>query len=322
MFSKLFKSVISTALVLSLISSFAEAKRLGAELWGTNGDADAKFMGEVVAKLPELGFVLSDPHPKINMAYKQMGETTLDNLGFFSIANDGKMRTLLEQYPALGGFTPFNLHIYKFTNEDRTYVGHLRPEVMADIVGLEDVKLRKEFSAIFPELDSLVLKGMESTSVKNLYFDSLPESPLMRFTYSVDLSEVDDLEEWVEEFQEEFEEMFEEAGYLIAGYKNIKEGYDLNDKEFKFPAYWVYSLCHFPFSYAVFNEHPEIGVFAPCSLFMYVDEDEETLHIGMPKLSNWITIANITDPEKVKLMNDLDVDIIRLFGELGAVEVK
>jgi uncharacterized protein (DUF302 family) len=272
-----------------------------------------------------LGFTISDPHPRINDGYAhKYGSTTLDNLGFFSSAQDENMRTLLEEYPEYGGFTPFNLHIYKKKNENVTWVGHIRPEVMSDIVGVTDEKARKKFASVFPVLDKLVLNDMKPTLVKNLFFDSLPEKRMMKFDLTFDLADYDDdIETFVEEFQEQFEETFEEAGYLIAGYKNIKEVYDDLDQDFKYPAYWVYSLCHFPFSNAVFNETPEAGIFAPCSLYMYVDEDEKTLHIGMPLLANWLAVANITKPEHIKMVKDLDKEIIKLFvEELGAKEVE
>lgn len=324
MISKLLKGSLATAVALSLSYSAADAKQLGAELWGAQGDQDKAFM-EMTKKMSSLGFTISDPHPHINDGYAhKYGSTTLDNLGFFSSAHDENMRTLLEEYPQYGGFTPFNMHIYKNKNEDVTWVGHIRPEVMSDIVGVTDVKARKQFASVFPALDKLAIEGIKADRVNNLYFDSLPAKPMMEFTMKFDLADYDDdIETFVEEFQETFEETFEEAGYLIAGYKDIKEVYDDLEKDFKYPAYWVYSLCHFPFSNAVFNETPEAGIFAPCSLYMYIDEDEKTLHIGMPKLANWLAVANITNPEHIKLVNDLDAEIIKIFTEeLEAVEVE
>jgi uncharacterized protein (DUF302 family) len=324
MVSKLLKGGLATAVALSLSYSFADAKQLGAELWGTAGDADATFMS-MTKKLGDIGFIISDPHARINDSYKhKYGSTTLDNLGFFSIAHNDKMRKLLEEYPEFGGFTPFNLHIYKKTGKDTTWVGHLRPEVMADIVGVHDPKARAEFSSMFPTLDNLILSEMGSTKVKNLYFDSLPEKPMMKFSFKIDLSEHDDdLETFIEDFQEVFEETFEDAGYLIAGYKNIGEYYEYAGQEFKYPAYFIYSLCHFPFSNAIFNKTPEAGIFAPCSLYMYVNEEEDTLYIGMPKLANWAKVANITDEEDLQLINDLDEEIIKIFTEeLEASEIE
>ena len=314
------RKLLTLLFVSFLAITTLDAKRLGVEFWGTKGDADATFMQLTTELKDSLGFVVSDPHPKINMGYVQaFGSTTLDNLGFFSIANDEKLRSLLTQYPALGGFSPFNLHIFKKKTEDITWVGHLRPEVMADIVGLTDVKLRKEFLSMFSGLDKKVISDMDSKYVTNIYFDSLPEKPMMEFVYKFDRDEIEDIETFVEEFQETYEETFEDAGYLIAGYKNFKENYDFAGKDFTaFDAYFVYSLCHFPFSNGIFNDVPEAGIFAPCSVYMYIKADSNELHIGMPKLANWVKVANITDAEKIKMINDLDAEIISILEEMGA----
>jgi len=322
MVSKLLKSSLAATVALSLSYSLADAKQLGAELWGSKGDQDKVFMA-MTKKMGGLGFTISDPHPHINDGYAhKYGSTTLDNLGFFSSAHDENMRTLLEDYPEYAGFTPFNMHIYKKKSENITWAGHIRPEVMSDIVEVHDIKARIQFASVFQSLDKLVVDEMKPTLVKNMYFDSLPKDPMMKFEFTIDLADYDDdMETFVEEFQENFEETFEEAGYLIAGYKDIKEVYDDLEQDFKYPAFWVYSLCHFPFSNAVFNETPEAGIFAPCSLYMYVDEDEKTLHIGMPKLANWIKVANITNPEHIKLVNDLDAEIIRVFTEEMEVNI-
>ncbi len=318
MVSHLFKGSLATAITLGLAVSIADAKQLGAELWGSNSiDAEKKFLA-VTEKIGGLGFVISDPHPRINDSYKsKYGSKKLDNLGFFSSAHDSKMKTLLEKYPEFGGFTPFNLHVYKKTGIDTTWAGHLRPEVMASIVGVTDPVAIAEFKEIFKPLDSMLLNDTESTRVKNLYFDSLPEKTMMKFEIKIDLGENGDLDGWIEDFQEKFEAVFEEGGYLIAGFKDIKSIYE---DDFKYPAYWVYSLCHFHFSNAIFNDVPEAGVFAPCSLYMYVDPESKTLNIGMPRLANWSAIANIKDSDKIDYINKLDIEIEKLFvEELGAV---
>lgn len=326
MVSKFVKTGLATAVAVSLSFSFADAKRLGAELWGATGDQDAKFMA-LTEKINELGFVVSDPHPKINEGYKhKFGSTTLDNLGFFSVTNDKAMRELLIAHPDLGAFAPLNLHIYKWADKDVTWVGHLRPEVMADMAGLHDIKLRNKFASLFPALDKMTIEQMGATKVNNIYFDTLPEKPLMKFELEFDLADYeDDIEMFVEEFQESYEEAFEEAGYLIAGYKNFKEVYEYMDgePEFPFEAYWTYSLCHFSFSNAIFNTTPEAGLFAPCSVYMYVKEGENKLHIGMPRLENWIKVAGVNSEEHKKMIRELDAEITKvLVEELGFTEVE
>jgi uncharacterized protein (DUF302 family) len=284
-------------------------------------------------KINNVGFKLSDPHERINDAYeKRYGNKTdpdydanwkksLDNLGFFSVANDVALRELLIKAPELGGFSPFNLHIYKNVNEDKTYVGHIVPDTMLDIVGIKDAAIRKEFNAMFPALDALVQKEIGGKVEVNEY-KSLPANPMMKFEITFDRPE--DLSEYIDEFQEEFEEKFEDSKYIIAGYKNFKESYDDLDLEFeKYDAYFVYSLCHFTFSYNIFNKgRPDAGAFAPCSMYMYIKKDTNTLVIGMPKLVNWAAALNFKDAAMIKSVTDLDAEITNIMvEELGAKNI-
>jgi uncharacterized protein (DUF302 family) len=332
MFNRLLMGITALSLAATMAMS-ADGIRFNV----TTEDVEEKYNIMVSEKATEVGFVLSDPHERINDAYlekygkpKVDGEVneaydpdfkiTLDNLGFFSVSNDEAIRTLLLKAPELGGFSPFNLHIYKEKNDDKTYVGHIKPEVMLDIVGIKDKEVRAEFIKSFEPLDALVEQEIGG-KVIGAGFDTIPAEPMMQFEYTFDRP--DDIGDFVDEFQEIFEEKFEENSYIIAGYKNYVETYDDLEQDFKrFDAYWVYSLCHFVFSYNVFNKgRPDAGAFAPCSMYMYIEKDKNVLHIGMPTLQNWKTVLGIKDAKKLKFIDKIDKEIIDIMLELGAKKI-
>lgn len=332
MFNKL---MLGTAAV-SLAATMALGA-VGVTFNVAQGDKEEVYNEMVNEKIESIGFVLSDPHERINDAYQSKYGTEkvegkpnpaydpkyveyLDNLGFFSIANDEKLRELLIKAPQLGGFSPFNLHIYKAKGEDKTYVGHVNPETMLDIVGVTDKEVRKEFAAMFPALDAMVDKEIGGKKM-NVEYDKLTAEPMMTFEYEFERPE--DMFDFIDEFQGTFEEAFEENKYIIAGYKNFKETYNDMGADFgKYDAYWVYSLCHFRFSYGIFNKgRPDAGVFAPCSMYMYIEKGSDKLMIGMPKLENWIAVMGIKDPEMVDSIHALDKEIIGIMEELGAKKI-
>ena len=297
-----------------------------------SGDAEKQYNIMINEKIETVDFVLSDPHKRINDAYEKKYGTkgepeydsawnkNLDNLGFFSVSNDVGIRELLIKAPELGGFSPFNLHIYKVVNEDKTYVGHVVPQTMLDIVGIKDEAIKKEFIATFPKLDALVQKEIGG-KVEISEFTSLPANPMMNFEITFDRPE--DLGDYIDEFQENFEAVFEENNYIIAGFKNYKEAYDDLKLDFdKYDAYWTYSLCHFTFSYNIFNKgRPDAGAFAPCSMYMYIAKGSNKLVVGMPRLANWVSVLNINNKKMVKSVNDLDREIIAIMKKLGAREI-
>lgn len=329
----MFTKTIKTAVAALLLASSVAVAQDGIYFNAAKGDKEHAYNTMVNEKIGDVGFVLSDPHERINDAYATKYSTepgykvTLDNLGFFSVANDEAIRPLLIKDPRLGGFSPFNLHIFKNKDEDVTRVGHINPEVMLDIVGIEDKSIRKDFIASFTELDAMVdaeIGGKKEV----LTFDKLPTKRLMEFEMTFERpegvtkddildGEFEGLDTWM---SDEFEAAFEDNNYIIAGYKNFTANYRENELEFsKYDFYATYSLCHFFFSYGIFNHgNAQAGAFAPCSMYMYVEAGTNVLHIGMPYLENWINVAGIKDQKQIDSIRALDKQIIEIMEGLGA----
>ncbi len=335
----MFSRLLISAAALSLAASMAFGAQ-GAKYYIGEGDKEKANMELVNNKINTIGYVLSDPHERINDAYKTKWGTefkmekgvqvkhpdfdptfkeTLDNLGFFSITNDSVVGPLLMKEPALGGFSPFNLGIYKKKGEDKTYVGHVMPETMLDIVGVKDADVRAKFIASFVPLDKMVEQEIGS-KVQFVDYKALPAKPMM--TFEVPFERGASLDAFKSDFQGKFEEAFEAHKYIIAGYKDIKGSMTDNNIEFgRYDEYWVYSLCHFKFSEGIFNQgRPDAGIFAPCSMYMYVEKGSNKMMVGMPKLENWIAVMGIKDPKMVDSIHALDKEIISIMIGLGAKE--
>ena len=324
------KNIINATLLLSLSASVALAKP-ASHFNVIDGDQEEKYEKEFLPLMEEkTGFTLSDPHEKINDAYaKRYGNpkdpdydkdwtTNLDNLGFFSISNDKALYPILKTSPQAAGFQPFNQHIYKIKAENITYIGHLDPNTMLDITGVTNKADREAYVKMYEPLDALVTKEFGGKVITTEY-TALPAEPMMTFEFEVDRS--GDLTEWAEGFQETLEAAFEEKKYIIAGFKNFKETYE-DDLELDFAEYdqfFVYGLCHFTFSYNVFNKgRPDAGVFAPCAMYFYIKAGTNTMVVGMPRLSVWAAVMEVKDPAKVKWTEKIDDEIIAIMKSLGA----
>lgn len=308
------------AAALSLAASMAFGAQ-GVKFYVGDGDKEKEYMSMVNEKISSIGFVLSDPHERINDAYKtKYGGTNLDNLGFFSVMKDADVGPLLLKEPSLGGFSPFNLHVYKKQGENKTYVGHVTPETMLDITGVKDADVRAKFIATFPALDAMIEKEIGS-KVQYTEYSALPAKPMMTFELPIERGA--SLETVIADFQGKFEETFEGNQYIIAGYKDIKASMtDANIEFGRFDAYWVYSLCHFKFSEGIFNQgRPDAGAFAPCSMYMYIEKGSNKIMIGMPRLATWTAVMGIKDQKMVDSINALDVEITKIMKELGAKEL-
>ncbi|MEA3434110.1 MAG: hypothetical protein U9R13_05965 [Campylobacterota bacterium] len=283
-------------------------------------DIEAEYNELTEKKVQTIGFALTDPHKRVNDHYEEKyGSTKLDFLSFQSIVNDEKIKPLLNIDPRIAGFSPFNLLGYKKQSDKQTYVMHLVPEVILDIIGIDDEKLRTAYIESFVELDALIEKELGGTK-SYIKYDKLAEKRMMNFELTFDRPK--DLTDFVDDFQEKFEESFEEGGYLIAGYYNFKENGE--DTIPEYDAFWTYALCHFKFSYTVFDNEggrPKAGIFAPCAMYMYVKKDTSTLVIGMPTLANWGATLKIDDPKRAEFIKKLDKEIPALLESLGAKPV-
>lgn len=338
----MFKLLVKTVVLLSLTATVAfayQAIRLNVSE-GETKERNSAFEEIVEVDLEDIGFFPKDIHPSIEYHYKRFYGTkiikktgkpnpkytedyigNLDNLGFITISSEEKMREMLLKEPKIGGFAPLNYLIYKKKSETKTYVATLTPQVMLNITKIKDPEVRKNFTKMIDALSEATDAGM-SGKVEFIEIDKLPQDTLMEFEIPFERSEY--IADDKNEFMEKFEKAFEAEDYIIAGKRDFGEYYADEELKFdRFDAYWVYSLCHFTFSYTVFNvwERPELGVSAPCSMYMYVEKDKNILHVGMPNVTNWIKLGHIKDPEKIKYIKDMDAKIRSIMISLGAKEV-
>jgi len=268
------------------------------------GDIQEKFNTLVEKKLKTIGYKVTDPHKRVNDHYKEKyGSTILDVLSFMSVVNDDTILPLLNIDPRIAAFSPFNMLIHKKLDEKNTHVGHLMPEAILDMIGIEDAKVRAEFIAAFKPLDTMMGKELAADGAKvtksYMPYKKLAQKRMINFEFEFEAPE--DIDDFIDEFQEQFEEAFIEKEYLIAGYHNFMESGGNAKKILKdYDAFWTYSLCHLEYSYNMFDKkgaHPEAGLFAPCSMYMYIRKGTNKLVIGMPTLVNW---SDTLDPLTVK----------------------
>ncbi len=288
-----------------------------------DGDAQEKYNALVEKTLKSIGFQLTDPHKRVNDQYEtKYGSTVLDVLSFMPVVNDEVILPLLNIDPRMAGFAPFNMLIHKKLDENKTHVGHLMPKTMLDILGIEDKEVRKKFTATFESLDAMIAQelGGEKSYIP---YKKLPEQGMINFEYEFEAPE--DIEDFIAEFQNKFELDFIDKGYLIAGFHNFMESTDdAEDILSDYDAFWTYSLCHLKFSYNIFDNEgarPEAGLFAPCTMYMYIRKGTNKLVVGMFRLHNWSDTLDITDKNRLELIEQLDREIPEILTDLGMIAV-
>lgn len=283
------------------------------------GNAQERYNELIEKKIKSTGFQLTDPHKRVNDQYEtKYGSTVLDVLSFMPVVNDEIILPLLNIDPRIAGFAPFNMLIHKKLDENKTHVGHLMPKIMLDILGIEDKKVREAFTASLTPLDAMI--EQELGGVKSyMPYKKLPEKRMINFEYEFEAPE--DMDDFIEEFQNTFELAFIDKQYLIAGFHDFMEGSsDAEEILEGYDAFWTYSLCHLEFSYNMFDNEgarPEAGLFAPCTMYMYIKKGSNKLIVGMFRLHNWSDTLEITDKKRIELIEKLDKEIPEILTALG-----
>lgn len=319
---KLILSVTALFLALLFITTTHAAETTNEDalaiFYTLDGDAQAQYNALLENKIKSIGFNLSDPHKRVNDQYEtKYGSTVLDLLSFMPVVNDAAILPLLNIDPRIAAFAPLNMLIYKKLDENKTHVGHLMPKVMLDILGIENKEVREKFTATFKPLDEMMEKELGGTK-SYMPYKKLPEQRMINFEYEFEVPE--DIDDFVDEFQNRFELVLINKGYLIAGHHNFMERDEAEDVLTGYDAFWTYSLCHVEFSYHMFDNEgarPEAGLFAPCTMYMYIKKGSNKLVLGMYRFHNWSDTLEITDEKRLTFVEKLDKEMLEILTTFG-----
>jgi len=312
------------ALLLATESNTALKTKNLAIYHTVKGNIEKEYNNLVEKKLKSIGFNLTDAHKRVNDQHEaKWGSTVLDSLSFMPIVRDSTILPLLNIDPRIAGFVPFNLVLHKKLDENVSYVGHLVPEVMLDILGIDNPEVRLKFSASFRALDATIaqeLGGHESI----IPYIKLPKKTMINYEYTFDTPK--DINKFIKKFQNSFELAFIDKGYVISGYYDfIQSTYNAAEILSSYDAFWTYSISNSEFSYNILDNkgaRPEAALFAPSTIYMYIKKGTNTLVSGMLRLENWADTLDIKSEKRVKLIQKLDTQIPTILAHLGMKEIQ
>ena len=150
-----------------------------------------------------MGFFVNDPHHNVNTVYeKQVGATSLSQLSFSSMVNDKIARPLFNKDPRIGGFTPFNLVIYRKLNDMKTVITHITPEAALDVLQISDNDVRQQYIKMFEPLDKKIEATFSDAKKSYTKFEGFSKDTMMNF--EIPFEEPEDIDDFFDEFQEKF----------------------------------------------------------------------------------------------------------------------
>lgn len=255
-------------------------------------NADGKINAKMIEKeLEANGFVISSNTDMNGPFLKQFGKSDFTQFNLLTVFHKKLTDSLVRAHTDAGIFIPMGFGIYQRNGDSTFYVSVLTADAMKKIAGFD----APEFALIEKEVLAVLKKALPGAKMTMSEPAVPPEGPLLtRYVKSTDAKS------W-ESDKGSTEMMFEEGmkpfGFVLSNFTdyNLYVNEDVAPSPFDF--YDTYSICKLKVINTVANTRPEAGTFAPCSLMIYKVKGSNQIVMGFPSVYNWISSANITDPD-------------------------
>jgi len=207
---------------------------------------------------------------------------------------------IINEYPEFGLIAPLSTSVYSKDGKTIT-ISSLSLTGMSRISGVPETN--KDLILLRDSMTKALAEALPNGKYEPLnYKITRPEGSLVtRFAFV--LKNEDKIEDAKENYQETMEGEIESAGFIVAGFYPINEDLvegGINDYDF----YDSYSICKLEVIYPVHKVHPEVGAFAPCTMYMYKKKNEKFTRMGYPSVYNWVLSTNIKDEDSLQPLID------------------
>lgn len=222
-------------------------------------------------------------------------------------------RKLGVKYPDFALFTPLSMSIYAVPGGKTINVSSLSPEGIAAVTGIP---------ADEPALAALGKK------IEKALKEAMPKGKFIEMPYKMQKPEGDyiaradfdvkgDWEDAKDDLEMAFEGKLAPNGFVSPAFVDLN--YDLDEHDidaYKF--FEAYSICKIPVIYTVSQKHPEAGALAPCTMYLYMKKDENTIHAAFPTVYKWFSALYIKDKESRDVLLDAQKKFENILKELKA----
>ena len=254
-----------------------------------NGKITAKT---IEAAFEKAGFMIEANNDMNGPFKRDFNNTNFDVYNLMVLWKKDIALALAEKYPKFGLFTPLSMSIYTRKGTKTISVASVTPSGIAAMVGIE--KGDKALAELGQSIEAVLKTAMPKGSFEKLpYTMKAPEGPLVAEAV---FPAGDDWEETKDDLEMRFEGELAPNGFVSPAFVDLNYDLEEHKKEW-YTFYDAYSICKIKVIYTVSKLHPEAGAFAPCTMFLYLKKDDNTIHMGFPTVHKWISALNIEDKE-------------------------
>lgn len=84
------------------------------------------------------------------------------------------------------------------------------------------------------------------------------------------------------------------VGFVFPVFTDMTEDLiEMGVEDYEF--YKTVSICNLAVIYPVHKYHPEVGAYAPCTMYKYKKKGEKFTRMGYPSVHNWVVGTEIED---------------------------
>ena len=259
-------------------------------------NSDGKITPDTIQKAFEKAGFYMAANNSMNFPFKRdFNNTYYDVFNLAAFYSVDVVKDFLKDNPTIGLFAPMTMSIYTKKGDKTITIATLNPKRMAKITGIP---------ADHPgwkKLDDMLQKALK---------DAMPNGKFVPYTakqidvegplvVEATMEMGEDWEDQYEDLQNNFESALTEGGFQMPAFNELSE--EVEDSGYDF--YVVYSVCKIPVAYAISKNHPEMGAYAPCSMYIYKKEGDNKVHFAIHHVKNWVHSMGLTDKEELKILN-------------------
>ncbi len=200
--------------------------------------------------------------------------------------------SILKDYPEFGLIAPLSTSVYSKDGK-KISISSLTLKGMSRISGVPQTN--PSLIALNESFTKALKQAFPNGSFDKLNYEALrPEGETVtRFAFELE-NENDDITEAKEAYQETMEGEIESVGFVVAAFTPILDDLEKNGVD-TYEFYDAYSICKLEVIYPVHKLYPEVGAFAPCTMYLYKKKGEKLTRMGYPSVYNWVMSTNIND---------------------------
>ncbi len=278
----------------------AAAATINDDIWIFRSDnSEGKITPETIQEAFEKSGFYIAANNNMNIPYKRdFNNTYYDVYNLAAYYNKDIVAQFIKEYPKIGLFAPISMSIYTKKGDKTISIATLSPARMAEITGIP------ADHAGWKALDGMIKKALKAALPNGKFVVVVDNKIDVKAPLVVEAS-MKMGEEWedeLEDLENDFESALSPNGFSMPAFNELSDEIEETGYDF----YITYSICKIPVIYTISKEHPEAGAYAPCSMYMYKKEGDDTVHFGFPSVYNWISSMGITDDASKKILIDAE----------------